>query len=103
MHRSNQLIREERAELMDQKMSAQESLSKNRGIVLIHEHVALYRDGEGQLHAVSSICTHRGCDVKWNDQDKVWDCPCHGSRFSPAGEVIHGPAARPLPLVDMPK
>jgi len=88
---------------VDQETTAQDSLSRNQGKVLIDQHVALYRDAEGQLHAISSICTHRGCDVEWNDQDKVWDCPCHGSRFSPAGEVINGPAVRPLRSVEIPK
>lgn len=40
---------------------------------------------------------------EWNEQDQVWDCPSHGSRFTPAGQVINGPAVRPLPPVDIPK
>lgn len=87
---------------MDQKTSTlQDDLSNNQGRVLTDRHIALYRDGEGQIHALSSVCTHRGCDVEWNDQDKVWDCPCHGSRFALAGEVINGPAVLPLPPVDV--
>lgn len=87
---------------MDQRTITEGNLSRNQGTVLTEQHVALYRDSEGQIHAVSSICTHRGCEVEWNDQDKVWDCPCHGSRFTPAGEVINGPAVIPLPPVDIP-
>ena len=79
-----------------------DGLSTNQGTVLTSQHVAVYRDGGGELHAVSSVCTHRGCDVAWNNRDQVWDCPCHGSRFAPAGAVIRGPAARPLPVVDVP-
>lgn len=58
--------------------------------------VAAYRDPQGALVAVSSVCTHLGCRVHWNAVEKSWDCPCHGSRFSPSGEVIEGPAIRPL-------
>lgn len=88
---------------MNQKRTTlRDGLSKNQGMVLTELHVALYRDGEGELHAVSSVCTHKGCDVEWNERDKVWDCPCHGSRFALAGEVINGPAVKPLPPVDIP-
>lgn len=79
-----------------------DELAKGEGRVLIDQRVALYRDDQGQLHAISSICTHRGCNVGWNDHEKVWDCPCHGSRFTPTGEVIKGPAVRPLAAVDIP-
>lgn len=60
------------------------------------DNVAGYRDEEGRLHAVSAVCTHMGCIVGWNETDRTWDCPCHGSRFTLAGEVIHGPAVAPL-------
>jgi Rieske Fe-S protein len=63
----------------------------------------IYRDQDGGLHAISSVCTHMGCDVGWNDQNKVWACPCHGSRFAPAGDVINGPAVKPLPPVEIPE
>ena len=59
-------------------------------------NVAGYRDESGQLHAVAAACTHMGCIVGWNENDRTWDCPCHGSRFALDGEVIHGPAVRPL-------
>ena len=79
-----------------------DDLTKDTGRVLRDQHVALYRDPQGELHAISSICTHRGCDVGWNDEDKVWDCPCHGSRFAPDGAVLNGPALTPLPPTDTP-
>jgi glycine/D-amino acid oxidase-like deaminating enzyme/nitrite reductase/ring-hydroxylating ferredoxin subunit len=63
------------------------------------EKVAVYRDAEGALHERSAVCTHLGCIVHWNASEKTWDCPCHGSRYSPHGEVINGPANKPLPLV----
>ena len=58
--------------------------------------VAAYRDDDGELHAVSATCTHMGCLVSWNNGERSWDCPCHGSRFSFDGEVLHGPAVQPL-------
>ncbi len=60
------------------------------------DRVAAYRDEDGTLHAVSAICTHRGCVVDWNGAAKTWDCPCHGSRFDIGGVVVNGPAQRPL-------
>ena len=59
-------------------------------------NVAAFRDEEGALHAVSAVCTHMGCLVGWNEVDRTWDCPCHGSRFALDGEVIHGPAVKAL-------
>ncbi len=59
--------------------------------------LALHRDEEGRLHSLSARCTHLGCIVKWNDAERTWDCPCHGSRFGADGRVIQGPAVRPLP------
>jgi glycine/D-amino acid oxidase-like deaminating enzyme/nitrite reductase/ring-hydroxylating ferredoxin subunit len=58
--------------------------------------VAGYRDDAGTLHAVSTRCTHLGCQVAWNAAERSWDCPCHGSRFAPDGEILNGPATRPL-------
>ncbi|HEU4592953.1 MAG TPA: FAD-dependent oxidoreductase [Steroidobacteraceae bacterium] len=57
---------------------------------------AVYRDNDGRFHELSAACTHLGCVVQWNDVEKSWDCPCHGSRFSPDGVVLNGPAAKPL-------
>ncbi|WP_427007357.1 FAD-dependent oxidoreductase [Pseudarthrobacter sp. H2] len=61
------------------------------------ESTAVYKDADGQVHAVSAICTHLGCTVGFNPSDATWDCPCHGSRFATDGTVIQGPAAKNLP------
>lgn len=60
------------------------------------ERLAVYRDWHGTLHAVSPVCTHLGCHVKFNSAEATWDCPCHGSRFDVQGRVLDGPAVRPL-------
>lgn len=57
----------------------------------------VYRDTEGNLHAVSLRCTHLGCLLRFNAAERSWDCPCHGSRFAPDGTVLEGPATEPLP------
>jgi len=61
------------------------------------EKVAVSRDSRGALHRVSAVCTHMQCLVSWNSAESTWDCPCHGSRFTPDGKVIAGPAESPLP------
>ncbi|MGZ8335359.1 MAG: FAD-dependent oxidoreductase [Allosphingosinicella sp.] len=84
------------------KLSGFDELAAGEAAVLKVEgkNVAGYRDPAGRLHAVSAVCTHLGCIVGWNETDRTWDCPCHGSRFEPTGEVIHGPAVTPLAPVE---
>jgi len=58
---------------------------------------------EGVL-AYSSICTHAGCEVtNWLREEKIMECPCHGSHFNPAdnGAVVGGPAGRKLPQIGL--
>jgi glycine/D-amino acid oxidase-like deaminating enzyme/nitrite reductase/ring-hydroxylating ferredoxin subunit len=59
-------------------------------------HLSVYRDDSGARHVLSARCPHLGCIVGWNDADRTWECPCHGSRFSAEGELVQGPATRPL-------
>lgn len=56
------------------------------------ERCAVYRDDSGALHAVSARCTHLRCIVHFNDAERAWECPCHGSRFAVDDTV---PKARP--------
>jgi glycine/D-amino acid oxidase-like deaminating enzyme/nitrite reductase/ring-hydroxylating ferredoxin subunit len=60
------------------------------------ERCAVFRDEHGAVHLVSARCTHLGCIVHFNDAERAWECPCHGSRFAVDGTVLHGPANRPL-------
>jgi glycine/D-amino acid oxidase-like deaminating enzyme/nitrite reductase/ring-hydroxylating ferredoxin subunit len=65
------------------------------------KRVACSKDDRGNVCAVSAICTHMGCFVHWNQAERTWDCPCHGSRFHPSGEVLAGPAETPLESVEV--
>ena len=57
---------------------------------------AVYKDAKGTMHTMSAVCTHLGCIVQWNSEEKTWDCPCHGSRFDAYGTVVNGPAIERL-------
>lgn len=77
-------------------------LSNDEGAVIRvkGERKGAYRDVEGELHIVDTTCTHIGCEVEWNGAERTWDCPCHGSRFTYTGEVVEGPAEKPLQKYD---
>ena len=79
-------------------VSSVDELSPGQGAVLRRglAKVAVYRDYDGLLHEHSAVCPHLGCIVAFDDVEKTWDCPCHGSRFDRYGRVIVGPANRDL-------
>ena len=54
------------------------------------------RDAAGRLHTVPLKCTHMGCRLTWNPEERTWDCPCHGSRFDCQGRLLDGPARKDL-------
>lgn len=62
--------------------------------------LAVFKDEGGTLHVRSATCTHAGCIVHWNEFERCWDCPCHGSHFAPDGSVLNGPALHPLAKED---
>jgi glycine/D-amino acid oxidase-like deaminating enzyme/nitrite reductase/ring-hydroxylating ferredoxin subunit len=74
------------------------AVKRGHGKVIEHDgkKVAAYRGPDGALTVRSAVCTHMACIVAWNDAERTWDCPCHGSRFGPDGRVISGPAEAPL-------
>ncbi|MGE5395278.1 MAG: FAD-dependent oxidoreductase [Candidatus Saccharibacteria bacterium] len=78
-------------------------LAKGEAKVVKYEgtSLALYKDEQGRLFALSPSCTHTKCVVGWNNAEKSWDCPCHGSRFSFTGEVLNTPATRNLLRIDL--
>ena len=81
-----------------------EQIPAGEGAVLsVHgTKLAVYRNAEGVLSGLSPVCPHMGCFVHWNNAEKSWDCPCHGSRFDTQGRVLNGPAVSPLEHRDVP-
>ena len=75
-----------------------DNIANNSGgiIDINNEKVAIYKDTSGNIFAVKPICTHLGCLLSWNDADKTWDCPCHGSRFDYMGKNLYDPAIKDL-------
>jgi glycine/D-amino acid oxidase-like deaminating enzyme/nitrite reductase/ring-hydroxylating ferredoxin subunit len=77
------------------------AVKKGEGKILrlAGKKVAAYRDPHGKTTLLSPVCTHLKCIVRWNEGARTWDCPCHGSRFRPTGEVLSGPAEEPLAVL----
>lgn len=72
------------------------------GVVRFQKEKKAYVIGtSGGVYAVSAVCTHLGCITRYKSDEKVIACPCHGSRFDLEGNVVHGPAPRPLPWLDV--
>jgi Rieske Fe-S protein len=70
-------------------------------VVFEGHKIAVYKDANGNLHVVNPTCTHLKCSVAWNAAELSWDCPCHGARYSPEGEVLNGPANIDLKKVEL--
>lgn len=72
------------------------------GIININgSKIGIYKDINGKIFAVKPICTHLGCLLSWNDLDKTWDCPCHGSRFNYDGKNLYDPAFKNLEIFNI--
>jgi glycine/D-amino acid oxidase-like deaminating enzyme/nitrite reductase/ring-hydroxylating ferredoxin subunit len=87
-------------EMVDKRI---EDLQNNEGAVVKvnGKRAGCYKDINGKIHVVDTTCTHMGCEVEWNNGERTWDCPCHGSRFSYEGHVVEGPADKPLKRVNV--
>ncbi len=62
--------------------------------------VGVYIDEKNDKHIVSNICPHLKCNLIFNNFDKTWDCPCHGSRFDIDGNIIQGPSVYNIKIND---
>jgi glycine/D-amino acid oxidase-like deaminating enzyme/nitrite reductase/ring-hydroxylating ferredoxin subunit len=63
--------------------------------------LAVYKDDTGKVFALNPACPHIKCTVAWNDAEKSWDCPCHGSRFSFTGDLLTGPSRKDLEIINL--
>jgi glycine/D-amino acid oxidase-like deaminating enzyme/nitrite reductase/ring-hydroxylating ferredoxin subunit len=83
--------------------NAVDALAPGEGVVarIGRRPAAVSRDDAGAVHAVSAVCTHLGCVVRFNAAEQSWDCPCHGSRFDRDGRVLEGPAVDHLAAVEL--
>jgi glycine/D-amino acid oxidase-like deaminating enzyme/nitrite reductase/ring-hydroxylating ferredoxin subunit len=73
---------------------------EGRLVQLNGRKLAAYRDESGALSVVSAVCTHMKCIVRFNGEERTWDCPCHGGRFDVHGNVIDGPPVKALAPVE---
>lgn len=79
------------------------SIDKDEAKIVSVENTKLgiYRDKEGKYYALKPVCSHLGCELSWNNLDKTWDCPCHGSRFSYTGKSLYDPSVKDIKLIDL--
>ena len=86
-----------------EKLNELSGLAPGEGRVVKFEgkSLAIYKDEDGGIHALNPTCTHAKCTVGWNTAEKSWDCPCHGARYDINGQVLTGPARKPLEMVSL--
>ncbi len=102
----NMLVQSTNSLVLDKFKSANmnfDEIQNNSGSIveINNEKVGIYKNPDGKIYAVKPICTHLGCLLSWNDVDKTWDCPCHGSRFNYEGVNLYDPAFKNLDTYDV--
>ena len=71
-------------------------IGEGRIIEIDNKKVGVYKANTGEIFKVKPICTHLGCELYFNNIDKTWECPCHGSKFSYDGKSIEVPSNKNL-------
>ena len=61
--------------------------------------LGIYKKSKDEVYAVKPYCAHLGCELSWNNLEKTWDCPCHGSRYTYEGKLIYGPSKKDLKII----
>jgi len=74
----------------------QELESEGRILDKVADLLVIQSPQSQEIAAFNPLCTHQGCTVAWNAEATRFDCPCHGSQFDASGEVVSGPATKPL-------
>ena len=89
----------EKLEIPEEKL---QDIKKGEGGMIEFEDkkVGAYRDESGKVYLVKPVCSHLGCELTWNNLEKTWDCPCHGSRFNYKGKSIYDPSIRDLEVYE---
>lgn len=79
-----------------------DSVKKGCGEIVEYDglKIGIYKDEEGKTYAVFANCSHLGCELKWNQDELSWDCPCHGSRFDYKGKLIDNPAKDDIKIIE---
>lgn len=82
-----------------------EDISNGNGGIINYNNkkIGIYKDCSGKIFAVKPYCKHLGCELSWNNLEKTWDCPCHGSRYNYTGEIITEPTKKNLDVIDIKK
>lgn len=80
-----------------------EELKNDSGGVVDYKgkKLGIYKDKKGKMFAVVPYCKHLGCELSWNNLEKTWDCPCHGSRYDYMGKIITEPTTEDLDIVNL--
>jgi glycine/D-amino acid oxidase-like deaminating enzyme/nitrite reductase/ring-hydroxylating ferredoxin subunit len=65
--------------------------------------VGVYKDEKGDYFCINPVCAHLKCSLSFNEAEKTWDCPCHGSRYDIKGNILEGPTVKPLDKISINK
>ena len=76
-------------------------LDEGKILELDGKKVGAYKSPKDELFIIKPVCSHLGCELTWNNLEKTWDCPCHGSRFTYEGKSIYDPSIKDLERIEL--